>query len=172
MKVHLTTKQKISIGVAITAILGGSAYLIIHRIKAKKIYNQLMADLTAGTGATGTITDLTVSGQPLDPNYFKNSGSTNLLTDAQVQTGITNINKWIGHEYLPDSDEKSILAYLKSLQNKAQVSQLAAAYMAKYGVALLDDLATVDYTIGGITWPGTHLYLPDFKAAIDALPAK
>jgi hypothetical protein len=171
MKFHLSTKQKVYIGLAITAILGGSAYLIIHRIKAKKTYNQLMADLATGAGATGTISDLTISGQPLDPNYYKTSGSVSLLSDAEVQNGITNIKTWIGHLYLPDSNEAAILSYLKSLKNKAQVSQLADAYMAKNGVSLLDDLATVDYTVGGFSW-GTHQYLPDFKAAIQALPAK
>ena len=171
MKIHLSTKQKVSIGIAIVAILGGATYLIVHRIKAKKTYNQLMADLASGTGATGTISDLTVSGQPLDPNYYKTAGSTALLSDAEVQTGITNINTWIGHLYLPDSNETAILSYLKSLKNKAQVSQLSEAYMAKYGVSLLDAIATVDYTVAGFSW-GAHQYLPDFKAAIQALPAK
>lgn len=171
MKFNLTTKQKIQIGVALAAILGGATYLIIHRIKAKKTYNQLMADLTAGKNESGTISDLAGQGGPLNTNYYKQSGSSNLLTDAQVQTGITNIKTWIGHLYMPDSDEKAILSYLKSLANKAQVSQLSEAYLNKYNVSLLDDLATVDYTIGGFTW-GIHQYLPDFKAAIEALPDK
>jgi hypothetical protein len=167
----LTLKQKISISLAGALLVAGSTYLIIRRIKGKKIYNKLMIDLALGANETGTITDLTISGQPLDPNYYKNSGSTNLLSPSSIETGITNIKKWIGHLYMPDSDEKSILSYLKSLQNKAQVSQLADAYLKKYNVALLDDLATVDYTIGGFTW-GIHQYLPDFKAAIEALPIK
>lgn len=171
MKLNLSTKQKVYIGAAIAAILGGTTYLVIHRIKAKKVYAQLMTDLQSGSGATGTIQDLTVSGQALDPNYYKTSGSANLLSSSQVESGITNIKTWIGHLYLPDSNEAAILGYLKGLQNKAQASQIADAYYKKYGVTLLDDLATVDYTVGGFTW-GTTQYLPQFKAAIDALPAK
>jgi hypothetical protein len=172
MKLNLTTKQKILSGIAVSALLGVAIWATIHRINAKKIYKQLNDDLAAHKGETGTADDLTQSGGALNPNYVDQSKSTNLLSDSAIQTGITNLNKWIGHTWLPDSDEDSILAYLKSLANKAQVSQLAKAYQQKYGNDLLTDLYSVDGAIKGWTWVFTTAYVPLFKAAIDALPDK
>jgi hypothetical protein len=171
MKIHLSTKQKIISGIALATVIGVTTWAIVHNIKAKRIYKQLSEDLKTGKGESGTISDLEGEGGALNPNTSDESGSSNLLNASQIESGITNLKKWIGHLYLPDSDEAAILGYLKGLKNQAQVSQLAKAYQEKYGVTLLSDLATVDYTVGGFSW-GTHQYLPDFKAAIQALPAK
>lgn len=164
-KLPKINQKYVIIGSGIVAV-GVITYIIVHRIQANKIYAQLVSDLQTGTGATGTINDLTVSGQALDPNYYTGS-SDNLLSDSQVQTDIANLKSWIGSTYW-FSNKQSILDLFKSLANKAQVSQLADAYYKAYGVAMLDDLKTIDYTL--FSWDYGTAYLPQIKAIIDALP--
>ena len=153
-------------------LIGGTGiYLIINRIHKKSLYNKLMSDLTTGANSEDVVQELgvlTQSGGALDPGYYKTVSST-LLSANDVTADAKKLNGWI-HGLFGLSDESSIIAFFQGLKNKAQVSQIAEAYLKAYAISLGDDLKTIDYTLFSL--PIGTPNLPKVQSAIQSLPDK
>jgi hypothetical protein len=168
-------KRKLSIIIPILLIAGTSTWIIINRIKKKKLHDQLIDDLQTGANsgdAQQSIGTLTKKGGALDPNYVDSVPSPKkLIASAGIAAGVKKIHGYI-HGIL-GSNEDALINFFSKCLAKTVVSQFAKAYQQTYKISLAEDLKTIDNVIGGSynPFPGSA-DLPKIIAVISALPDK
>jgi hypothetical protein len=165
-------RSKLGIIIPGLIIAGTATWIIVNRVKKKKLYNQLLADLETGAKSGDAYQEmgtLTKKGGALDPGYVDSvSSPKKVITSAGVAAAVKKIHGYI-HGLL-GSDEDALINFFSKVRAKTEVSQLAGAYQRTYNISLAEDLKTIDYTLGGIKM-GTP-DLPKIIAAISALPDK
>jgi len=130
-----------------------------------------MSDLESGTGSGDEMETgmLTQKGGALNTATFQNTPGGRLQPLAKVQEDIEKIHGWI-HGFLGSSNEDALISYFSTLKAQTQVSQVAFEYQKKYGIALADDIKTIDFTPLGIRTGSFDV--PKVVAAIQSLPLK
>ena len=140
----MTTKYLPHILISFSAIslLGLGAYLFAKKKKDKNamnFYNEVEKSLIPNNTFNNSVA--------FDVNYWKNipSGSKLLNNDEAIKLA-ENLDSYFGWE-IPlvgrtNVDEEKIYSLFKSLESKAQISQIAYQYFTKYSTTL--DLAIKD----------------------------
>lgn len=171
----LNIKGKIVIGVGSTILVGGLAYLIISSVRKKNIRDRIYKSLndTSGEGFQNVLDEKNqiLGSLAFDPNFWKGEG--NIKPDpsyfenfstSQARQVARNIKDAMGRFV---DDEAAIVAEIRKLKSKGQVSLVAYVYQnapLSFG-SLVNDV--VSATTG---WFDSPIYIQQINNHINNLP--
>ena len=124
-------KRKHYIGLGITLIATVGIYVAINRNRKKKLLGQINEILDKGTQTTGTTKDVK-NDQAFSPTLYKTTGGA-IPKKAKAESIAKKIHDSIGTFY---DNETDIVAAIKSVPTKTQLSYIANIFLSKYGQGL------------------------------------
>lgn len=127
------TRKQLTMGIALTLLSSAVVYIIVNKIRKKRMINQILKQLESGVNSYGSVEDV----QGLDGAEYRKTVPANLdiikLKEDKVKEYAEKIYDSYGYTY---DDEEAPMEVLRQLRDQYALSQVASWFYGKYKVTL------------------------------------